>query len=438
MNTQALVLAGGASKRMQPLTVDKNTLDFLGQAVIEYNLKDLSRAGVKDVVVVTNPQNHERIKALNKKFGLRIKCVKQKQAGGMGEAVLLAQKLIKGPVLIINGSDVLDKITFKQFLAQAKKQEYALGAVESEKFRYGGWFKTDGKQVMGVVEKPEPGSRPSNYFKIVLDYFYDPQPFFKILKNTKSKKDDVYEVALSKLIRTQKVRLLPQKTYFTQLKYPWQILSTMQTFFDKRFSKRVSKKSSISKRAVVRGPVIIEKGVRLFEGATVVGPAYLGEGVIVGNNAMVRHSIVGPHSVVGFNSEVVRSYVGPHCWFHSNYIGDSILMGNVSFGAGAVIANLRLDEGEIMIKKGSQKIPTGLNKLGAIIDTNVRVGVNASIMPGRLIGQGCLVGPGVTLTQDLSANTRCIAKQKLIVGDQKLDFNLEKRQGFKKQVESKG
>ena len=62
-------------------------------------------------------------------------------------------------------------------------------------------------------------------------------------------------------------------------------------------------------------------------------------------------------------------------------------------GAGAALANLRLDDGVIQ--------SSGKNKLGVMIGMHVRIGVNASIMPGIKIGKGSFVGSGVVLDRDL-------------------------------------
>ena len=75
--------------------------------------------------------------------------------------------------------------------------------------------------------------------------------------------------------------------------------------------------------------------------------------------------------------------------------------GNSSMGSGAVLANLRLDDGEI--------IP-GKNKLGAMIGKGVRIGVNASIMPGVKIGRDSFIGSGVVLDTDLEDGSFCFAK----------------------------
>ena len=60
---------------------------------------------------------------------------------------------------------------------------------------------------------------------------------------------------------------------------------------------------------------------------------------------------------------------------------DSIIGNNCGFGAGAICANLRLDEKKI----------EETNKLGAILGDNIRIGVNTSLMPGVKIGSNTMI-----------------------------------------------
>lgn len=125
---------------------------------------------------------------------------------------------------------------------------------------------------------------------------------------------------------------------------------------------------------------------------------------------MVRQSYIGKDCVVGFSTDIARSYIGDHCWFHSNYVGDSVLEGNVSMGSGSVLANLRLDEGEIWSVVRGEKINTHRTKLGAMIGKNVRIGVNVSIMPGVKVGEDSMIGAGVILDKDVPEQSFCVVK----------------------------
>ena len=151
----------------------------------------------------------------------------------------------------------------------------------------------------------------------------------------------------------------------------------------------------------------------------------MGKKVIIGNNALVRDSIIEAGSVIGYSAEIARSYIGPNCWFHANYVGDSILEGNNSFGSGARTANLRLDEKEIV---------PGRIKLGAIVGVNSRVGINASLMPGVKIGSNSFVGPGLILNGELADDQFCYQEQEVNKKKNKTQFKLGNREEFRKKL----
>ena len=170
--------------------------------------------------------------------------------------------------------------------------------------------------------------------------------------------------------------------------------------------------------------MVIEDGAKVFEGAVIKGPCYIGKNVIVGNNTMIRESDIEEGCVTGFNSDITRSYIGANSWFHTNYIGDSVIEDNFGMGSGAVLANLRLDDHTIRVKvgdpstsSGQEDLDSGRHKLGLIAGKGSRVGVNASTMPGVKIGSNSLVGPGVTLYHDVEDNKKILVKQEYEISD---------------------
>jgi len=190
----------------------------------------------------------------------------------------------------------------------------------------------------------------------------------------------------------------------------------------------------IAEGASVRGNVILAEGVRLFPGAAVLGPAYIGPGTILGNNALVRESMTGAHCIVGYSTEVARSWLGDDVWFHTNYVGDSVIDNNVSFGSGTVTGNLRLDEGIIKARVKGERISSGRNKLGQVIGSGTRVGINASLMPGVVIGRDAFVGPGILLHDDVPDGKRVTVRQELIWGDNTNQNRPEDREAFRKRL----
>jgi NDP-sugar pyrophosphorylase family protein len=166
------------------------------------------------------------------------------------------------------------------------------------------------------------------------------------------------------------------------------------------------------------------------------GPAYIGPGAIIGNNALVRdYSHIGAKCVVGYCTEVKGSYVGDGCWFHSNYVGDSIVADDCSFGAGTVLANFRFDERNIRVRMGDEVVDTGLDKFGGIMGSGSKTGINASILPGVRVGPNSFVGPHVCLTKDLGPNKMALAEPRYRVLEKEVDLDANKKEELMKRLE---
>lgn len=435
---KVIFLAGGISRRMWPLSQDKNLVEFLGKPAIFYALETVKKAGVKEVVLVGNEDNIKSLEKIAKSLGLKTQIVVQaKNLPGQGGAILSAKKYILGPVLICNANDFFDVTLYQDIFKRAKNPEFDAQLVGYKVKNYfpGGYLKVEKGQVLEIVEKPPPGKAPSNLVRIVVDFFTRGEDLVKILESLETDPDIWYEEAIDKTIKTgKKVVYLEYSGTWKFLKYPWHILDLTEYFLDKVAKRKISKSAKIAKTAVVDGEVIISDNVRVLERSVIRGPAYIGKGAIIGNNALVRQSIVGEDTVVGFSSEVTRSYVGKSCWFHTNYIGDSVISDNVSFGSGAITANLRLDEEEIYSKISGSKINTQRNKLGAIIGQGSRIGVNAMIMPGIKIGKNSFVGPGVVLGKDLEDGSFCQLLQEYQITKNRVDITVKTREKFRKKL----
>jgi bifunctional UDP-N-acetylglucosamine pyrophosphorylase/glucosamine-1-phosphate N-acetyltransferase len=75
-------------------------------------------------------------------------------------------------------------------------------------------------------------------------------------------------------------------------------------------------------------------------------------------------------------------------------------------GYGAVTANYRLDHAIIPSVIGGERLDTGRDKLGAMIGADVRIGVNASTMPGVKLGANAWLGSNLPLNRDLKDGER--------------------------------
>lgn len=396
----ALVLAGGIGKRFWPLQKSKSMFPFCGLPLLVHNLNRLKKTGITDVIVVIHSQDKEAFSALTVP-GLSMSTVVQPEPNGMAGGVLAAAPLLEGrPCFIMNAEDLVDEKLYEELQHHIGGNHIALVGRKVNKYFPTGYYRMNGTNVVGVVEKPGEGNEPSDLAKVVFDYFPDSNRFVELLRATKSGQDDVYEKALNELLKDGKAKIVPYDGYWYPTKYPWHVLDIMgQLLLD--VSEFRGKNVEIKNNVVIEGPVYLGQNAKIFENTKIVGPCYIGADTIIGNNNIIRHSQIGSGCVTGFNTDITRSYIGDNCWFHSNYVGDSVLEEDISMGSGTVLANLRLDRGEIASVIGENRVNTKRTKLGAMIGKNVRVGVNTSIMPGVKIGHDSMIGAGLVVNRDI-------------------------------------
>lgn len=413
---QVILLAAGRSARLAPIA-DKNTLEFSGKTLIERQVGAIKAAKLRDIVVVGGVHNLDALKKVLKKYN-NVEVVEQKKLeDGMAGGVLAGAGHVKhDQILVISTNDIFEPWLFEKTIQAAKnKGDGIIIGSKTETYFPGGYVMSDKMGwVTSITEKPLPGKEPSKYVNLVFHIYNNFPKFLTHLKKAKSKKDDVYEAALNDYIKKGKAKLALYKYhgYWQAIKYPWHILRVMERYLGQQ-EKRVDRTALISKTAVLNGNVVIGPKVKVLDHAIIQGPAYIGEGTTIGSGALVRQSMIGTNCVIGFKTEVTRSYLNNNVWTHSNYIGDSIVDSNVSFGAGAVTGNLRFDEGNVHVYVKKEKVDTGTPKFGAIIGRGARFGIHCGINPGRKIGCNSFVGPGVLVAEDIEDNKMVLSKQQL-------------------------
>jgi NDP-sugar pyrophosphorylase family protein len=430
---KAVFLCGGRGKRMFPIAEDKFLLDFLEKPLLEHQIKLACEAGLSQFVVIGNPENIAKIEQITKKIpGIKVDLALQKESSGIADALKSAESFLRGQLVVINPNDVFSSSAYTKIIAAAEKASapsYILG-YQVQKYFPGGYLQVNSQsELLHIVEKPNPGKEPSNLVNILIHYHNNPDELLRYIETAQTTRDDLYECALDNMVKAgRKIKVVLYNDFWAPIKYPWHIFKVMEYFLDNAQS-YIASSARISEKANIEGKVILSDNVKVLENAVIRGPVYIGANSIIGNNALVRdYSHIGSNSVIGYSTEVKHSYIGDDCWFHSNYIGDSIVDDNCSLGAGTVLANFRLDEGNIQIKVGDSLVDTGYDKLGAIMGRGCRIGVNASLMPGVRVGPDSFVGPQVCLRKDLGANKMVLLESQYQVEDNKTSLDKGKRQ----------
>jgi NDP-sugar pyrophosphorylase family protein len=180
---------------------------------------------------------------------------------------------------------------------------------------------------------------------------------------------------------------------FEGTEYVWEALSRLEKYVEEHLEPAVHGK--VMEGAVVEGPVFIGPDSVVEPGALVRGPTIIGAGCEIRQGSYIRgHVIVGDGAVVGHATELRASVLlngakAPHF----NYVGDSILGADCNLGAGSICSNMKVTLEPVVIRVEGREYDTGLLKLGAIVGDEGKIGCNAVLNPGTLLGKRSLAYP---------------------------------------------
>ena len=176
---KGIILAGGSGTRLYPVTiaVSKQLLPLYDKPMIYYPLSVLMLAGIREIAIITTPQDQEQFKRLmgdGGQWGLDFTYIEQPSPDGLAQAYLLAEDFLDGaPSAMVLGDNVFFGHGLPEMLANANRRETGgtvFGYRVSDPERYGVVaFDQDGR-ARSIVEKP--AVPPSNYAVTGL-YFLD-------------------------------------------------------------------------------------------------------------------------------------------------------------------------------------------------------------------------------------------------------------------------
>jgi glucose-1-phosphate thymidylyltransferase len=174
---KGVVLAGGKATRLRPLTkvTNKHLLPIYDRPLIYYPLKAMSRAGVREVLVITNPEHAGHFIQLlgsGKEFGLKLAYELQEEAGGLAQAVGLAKSFVgNDSMLVLLGDNIFtDDLRPAVEKFSAEDRGAVIFGVEMEHPEHYGVIEMDGDRVVGIEEKPQ--APKSNLIQTGI-YMYD-------------------------------------------------------------------------------------------------------------------------------------------------------------------------------------------------------------------------------------------------------------------------
>lgn len=181
MNLRGVVLAGGTGSRLMPLTkvTNKHLLGVGQKPMIYYPIEKLISVGIDEILIVTGLEHMGDVVNLlgsGKDFSCRFTYKVQDEAGGIAQALALAENFAQGQPLAVILGDNIFKNSLKnyadKFTAQKTGARILLKQVPDPQ-RFGVAEISEGK-VIGIEEKPK---EPKSDYAVTGIYFYDAQVF---------------------------------------------------------------------------------------------------------------------------------------------------------------------------------------------------------------------------------------------------------------------
>ena len=208
---KGIILAGGTGSRLAPLTisVSKQLMPVYDKPMIYYPLSTLMLTGIKDVLIITKPNDNIIFKTLigdGKKWGMNISYAIQEYPRGIAEAILIGQDFIEdSKVALILGDNLFHGNDLINQLKSANKQDIGgtlFAYPVSDPQRYGVVQFNDNGVAINIEEKP---IKPKSNFAITGLYFYDNNVVEKARTITFSKRGELEITSLNQIYLSEKI-----------------------------------------------------------------------------------------------------------------------------------------------------------------------------------------------------------------------------------------